>query len=129
MNKTMTLGLISSLFALLLGTSSIHLVTAETDWQGDAKWGAESHGDNHPTEKQFWKVAEKSKLHSLAKWIDWMDCKDHNIDFDKFRETKAWTNATEDEKFCIVESEDLGNTLVDYEVLDCYKNPNYYNER
>lgn len=125
----MAVGLISSLFALLLGTSSIHLVTGETDWKGDAKWGDESHDDNNPSENKFWNVAEDSKLHSLAKCIDHMDCKENKIDFDKFRETKAWTNATEDEKFCIVESEDLGNTLVDYEVLDCYKNPNYYQER
>ena len=105
------------------------IVYAETDWKGDAKWGDTSHGDNNPTEKEFWNVAEDNKLHSLAKCIDHMDCKDHNIDWDKFKETKSWTNATEDEKFCIVESEDLGNTLVDYELLDCYKNPDYYQER
>ena len=111
---------------MLAGLNSTY---AETDWKGGAKWGAESHGDNHPTEKQFWQVAEQNKLYSLAKCIDHMECKENNIDWNEFKETKAWTNATEDEKICILESEDLGNTLVAYEVLDCYKNPDYYDER
>lgn len=122
----------TALILFLVASVSLILpsyVNAETDWKDKAKWGAESHGDNKPTEKRFWQVAEDKKLHSLAKCIDHMLCKENDINFEKFSETKAWKNATEDEKICIVESEDLGNSLVDYEVLDCYKNPNYYNER
>lgn len=115
--------------AMMIFSVSTISIKAETDWKGKPKWGAESHDDNNPSEKEFWKVAEDKKLHSLAKCIDHMDCKENDIDFDKFKETKAWSNSTEEQKFCIVESEDLGNTLVDYEVLDCYKNPNYYEER
>lgn len=104
-------------------------VQAETDWKGEAKWSGTAHEDNKPTEKEFWNVAKEKRLHSLAKCIDFMECKENDIDFDKFKETVSWINATEDQKICIVESEDLGNSLVDYEVLDCYKNPDYYNER
>jgi hypothetical protein len=114
---------------MILATIAIPFSYAETDWKGNAKWGATDHKDNKPTEKQFWKVAESKKLHSLAKCIDWMECKNNDVDFDKFTETKAWINATEDQKICIVESEDLGSSLADYELLDCYKNSNYYNER
>lgn len=115
--------------SILLVIFSIPLSYAETDWKGDAKWGDKSHGDNEPSEKDFWNVAENQKLHSLAKCIDHMECKENDIDFDKFKGTISWIKATEEQKFCIVESEDLGNSLVDYEVLDCYKNPNYYEER
>jgi len=114
---------------LLLLTVGFTLANAETDWKGDPKWGDSNHGDNNPSEHKFWQVAEHKKLHSLAKCIDHMECKDSQIGIENFQETKAWTNATEDEKICILESKDLGNTLVDYEILDCYKNPDYYNER
>lgn len=102
---------------------------AEDEWAGKPKWNGEAHDDNKPTEKDFWKTAEKKKLHSLSKCIDMMECKNNDVDFDKFKETKAWTNATEEEKICIVESEDLGNKLQDYEIEFCYKNPDYYYDR
>lgn len=124
-NNLLCLTILFGSIVLLTGNS----VVAETDWKGKAKWSGTAHNDNKPTEKEFWNVAKEKKLHSLAKCIDHMDCKENDIDFDKFKETVAWTNSTEDQKFCIFESEELGNSLVDYEVLDCYKNPDYYQER
>lgn len=119
---------IASLFFLISNLSLGTIVFAD-DWKGKPKWGGTSHEDNNPSEKKFWKIAEDKKLHSLAKAIDHMVAKENDIDMDKFRETTAWKNATEDEKFCIIESEDLGNSLADYEVMKCYMNPAYYENR
>lgn len=130
MNKTIAVGLISSLFALLLGTSSIHLVTVNAVKCEDIKhtddevmkWGGESHGDNNPSESKFNKLVEgKGTICEIAKCYDHDECKGEieKHEYKEFKESIAYIGTTEEVNDCLDKRMDLGNELKDYEIHHC----------
>jgi len=110
------------LAALMLTFLTAMLMTTTSVYGWD-----ERHDDNNPNDN-LEKWCNQS-LKECARNIDDMNYKDGDIDFKHFKQLAAWKTADEDEKFCIVESADLGNNLATYEVMKCYKDPDYYLDR
>jgi hypothetical protein len=76
-----------------------------------------------------------------AIWRDYEDMKelvkdirngnkdDDNMDWDKFRDSSVYKNENEDIRDCIDLANKIGGKLGDYEIVRCFDNANYYNEK
>ena len=76
-----------------------------------------------------------------AIWRDYEDMKelvkdirngnkdDDNMDWDKFRDSTVYKNENEDIRDCIDLANKVGGKLGDYEIVRCFDNANYYNEK
>ena len=76
-----------------------------------------------------------------AIWRDYEDMKelvkdirngnkdDDNMDWDKFRDSSVYKNENEDIRDCIDLANKIGDKLGDYEIVRCFDNANYYNEK
>ena len=76
-----------------------------------------------------------------AIWRDYEDMKelvkdirngnkdDDNMDWDKFRDSNVYKNENEDIRDCIDLANKVGSKLGDYEIVRCFDNANYYNEK
>ena len=76
-----------------------------------------------------------------AIWRDYEDMKelvkdirngnkdDDNMDWDKFRDSSVYKNENEDIRDCIDLANKVGGKLGDYEIVRCFYNANYYNEK
>lgn len=60
-----------------------------------------------------------SSIKKLARAVDVMKFDDDNINWNNFRHTVLYENATGKVKSCIKDQAELGNSLSDYEVMDC----------
>ena len=54
---------------------------------------------------------------------------DDNMDWDKFRDSTVYKNENEDIRDCIDLANKVGGKLGDYEIVRCFDNANYYNEK
>jgi hypothetical protein len=54
---------------------------------------------------------------------------DDNMDWDKFRDSSVYKNENEDIRDCIDLANKVGGKLGDYEIVRCFDNANYYNEK
>jgi len=54
---------------------------------------------------------------------------DDNMDWDKFRDSSVYKNENEDIRDCIDLANKIGGKLGDYEIVRCFDNANYYNEK
>lgn len=54
---------------------------------------------------------------------------DNNVDYNKFRSSMVYKNATEDVRNCIDLANKVGDELGDYEIVHCYENTNYFKEK
>jgi len=130
MNRKLMLGInskiltnisISFLAVLVLSlTSGVYAV----DYDFKNKLPGDNHGDNNPSEKNCKKSdtleeisikidAEKCEIDDIKDYKDW--------DFYKLEDPET--------KQCLTFFEDLGGSLVDYEVVYCYAYPEKYDEK
>lgn len=62
-------------------------------------------------------------IKQLARAVDIMKFDDDNINWNHFKNTNLYQNSTAKIKLCIKDQAELGNSLSDYEVMDCvYEN-------
>jgi hypothetical protein len=94
------------------------------DYDFKNKLPGDNHGDNNPSEKN----CEKSDtLEEISIKIDAEKC-----EIDDIKDYKDWNfYKLEDPetKQCLTFFEDLGGSLVDYEVVYCYAYPEKYDEK
>jgi hypothetical protein len=130
MNRKLLLGInskiltnlsISFLAVLVLSLASgVYAV----DYDFKNKLPGDNHGDNNPSEKNCKKSdtleeisikidAEKCEIDDIKNYKDW--------DFYKLEDPET--------KQCLTFFEDLGGSLVDYEVVYCYAYPEKYDEK
>ena len=130
MNRKLLLGInsklltnisISFLAVLVLSlTSGVYAV----DYDFKNKLPGDNHGDNNPSEKNCKKSdtleeisikidAEKCEIDDIKDYKDW--------DFYKLEDPET--------KQCLTFFEDLGGSLVDYEVVYCYAYPEKYDKK
>ncbi len=72
-------------------------------------------GDN---ESDLRKYKDVERLYQA---IDNNKFDDNNINWNHFKNTPIFENATHSIQKCITKAEHLGNNLADYEIYDCYK--------
>ena len=94
------------------------------DATGIYKWKDTGHGDNKATESRFEKIADDTETTpcKLAKAID-----HEKVEFEmsedefteKFIKLPLWQDTDDDQKICMAERADLGNTFKDYEAQHC----------
>ena len=130
MNRKLLLGINSKLltnisisFLAVLVVSLASGVYA-VDYDFKNKLPGDNHGDNNPSEKNCKKSdtleeisikidAEKCEIDDIKNYKDW--------DFYKLEDPET--------KQCLTFFEDLGGSLVDYEVVYCYAYPEKYDEK
>jgi len=77
--------------------------------------------------QEIW--SEYENLEDLVKDIRNGAKNDNNIDYDKFRESPIYKNENQTIRDCIDLANKVGGKLGDYEIVRCYKNANYFNEK
>ena len=75
----------------------------------------------------IWRDYENMK--ELVKDIRNGNKDDDNLDWDKFRDSSVYKNENEDIRDCIDLANKVGGKLGDYEIVRCFDNANYYNEK
>jgi len=90
---------------------------------GSMSWGDKDHGDNNPSTKEFKKSAYSDSLCELAKKVDHSIASNHDsVNWQKFKTSPAFTQATEDQQKCLTKAHKEGNGmsgLGGYEALYC----------
>ena len=130
MNRKLLLGInskiltnisISFLAVLVLSlTSGVYAV----DYDFKNKLPGDNHGDNTPSEKN---CKKSDTLEEISIKIDAEKCEIDDIkDYKEWNFYKLEDPAT---KQCLTFFEDLGGSLVDYEVVYCYAYPEKYDEK
>ncbi len=120
-SKILTYFSISFLAVLVLSLASG--VYAE-DYDFKNKLPGDNHGDNTPSEKN---CKKSDTLEEISIKIDAEKC-----EIDDIKDYKEWNfYKLEDPetKQCLTFFEDLGGSLVDYEVVYCYAYPEKYDEK
>src|SRR5918995_4904499 len=54
---------------------------------------------------------------------------DDKVDYDKFKDSSVYKNADEDLRDCIDLANKVGEKLGDYEIVRCFENTNYFEEK
>ena len=120
-SKILTYFSISFLAVLVLSlTSGVYAV----DYDFKNKLPGDNHGDNTPSEKN---CKKSDTLEEISIKIDAEKC-----EIDDIKDYKEWNfYKLEDPetKQCLTFFEDLGGSLVDYEVVYCYAYPEKYDEK
>jgi len=119
---------IETVFSLVLaiGIASIGVTTlySNHNWAfGEEEfdeWSGTDHGDSNPSEKN---CEKQETLRDFAKAVDHMKCDDDDIDWDDFQASTVYTGSNDEQKDCLKAAKNLGGSLTDYEVMDCYKEP------
>lgn len=94
------------------------------DYDFKNKLPGDNHGDNNPSEKN---CKKSDTLEEISIKIDEEKC-----EIDDIKDYKEWNfYKLEDPetKQCLTFFEDLGGSLVDYEVVYCYAYPEKYDEK
>ena len=94
------------------------------DYDFKSKLPGDNHGDNNPSEKN---CKKSDTLEEISIKIDAEKC-----EIDDIKDYKEWDfYKLEDPetKQCLTFFEDLGGSLVDYEVVYCYAYPEKYDEK
>lgn len=88
-------------------------------------WGTK-HGDNHPSENDCRKAVS---LKDYARDVDDMKCKEGDLNKKDSNYYSIYNSGNAEQKKCLRKAADLGNSLSDYEVMDCYSDPEEMNHR
>ena len=75
----------------------------------------------------IWRDYESMK--ELVKDIRNGDKDDDKMNYDKFKDSSIYKNATEDLRRCIDLADKVGEKLGDYEIVRCFENANYFREK
>jgi len=106
--------------ASVLGIPSLNSNTSPLAKEKLDEWDSTGHGDSNPTEKN---CETHNTLRDFAKAVDHMKCDDDNIDWSDFKSSPVYISANDEQQDCLRAAEDLGGSLTDYEVMDCYIEP------
>jgi hypothetical protein len=130
MNRKLLLGInskiltnisISFLAVLVLSlTSGVYAV----DYDFKNKLPGDNHGDNNPSEKN---CKKSDTLEEISIKIDAEKCEIDDIK--NYKEWDFYKLEDPETKQCLTFFEDLGGSLVDYEVVYCYAYPEKYDEK
>jgi hypothetical protein len=130
MNRKLLLGInskiltnisISFLAVLVLSlTSGVYAV----DYDFKNKLPGDNHGDNSPSEKN---CKKSDTLEEISIKIDAEKCEIDDIK--NYKEWDFYKLEDPETKQCLTFFEDLGGSLVDYEVVYCYAYPEKYDEK
>ncbi len=130
MNKKLLLGInskiltnlsISFLAVLVLSLASgVYAV----DYDFKNKLPGDNHGDNTPSEKN---CKKSDTLEEISIKIDAEKCEIDDIK--NYKEWDFYKLEDPETKQCLTFFEDLGGSLVDYEVVYCYAYPEKYDEK
>jgi hypothetical protein len=117
-SKILTYSSISVLAILVLSLGSgIYAI----DYNFKNKLPGDNHGDNHPSEKN---CKKSDTLEEISIKIDAEKCEINNIK--NYKEWNFYKLEDPETKACIKYYDELGNSLVDYEVVYCYAYPEKY---
>jgi hypothetical protein len=120
-SKILTNISISFLAVLVLSlTSGVYAV----DYDFKNKLPGDNHGDNNPSEKN---CKKSDTLEEISIKIDAEKCEIDDIK--NYKEWDFYKLEDPETKQCLTFFEDLGGSLVDYEVVYCYAYPEKYDEK
>jgi len=120
-SKILTNISISLLAVLVLSlTSGVYAV----DYDFKNKLPGDNHGDNNPSEKN---CKKSDTLEEISIKIDAEKCEIDDIK--NYKEWDFYKLEDPETKQCLTFFEDLGGSLVDYEVVYCYAYPEKYDEK
>ena len=88
------------------------------------KLPGDNHGDNHATEKN---CKKSDTLEEISIKIDAEKCQMNN--FKNYKQWDFYKLEDPETKACIKYFHDLGGSLVDYEVVYCYAEPERYEDK
>jgi len=120
-SKLLTFFSISLLALLVLSlASSVHAF----NYDFKKKLPGDNHGDNTPSEKN---CKKSDTLEEISIKIDAEKCEIDNIK--DYKDWNFYKLEDPDTKACLTFFDDLGGSLVDYEVVYCYAYPEKYDEK
>ena len=130
MNKKLLLGINSkiltnisiSFLAVLVLTLTSGAYAVDYDFKN--KLPGDNHGDNTPSEKN---CKKSDTLEEISIKIDAEKCEIDDIK--NYKEWDFYKLEDPETKQCLSFFEDLGGSLVDYEVVYCYAYPEKYDEK
>ena len=130
MNKKNLLGLDPKILTNISFSILAMLVLSVTsgvyaqDYDFKNKLPGDNHGDNNPSEKN---CKKSDTLEEISIKIDEEKCEIDDIK--NYKEWNFYKLEDPETKQCLTFFEDLGGSLVDYEVVYCYAYPEKYDEK
>ena len=94
------------------------------DYDFKSKLPGDNHGDNNPSEKN---CKKSDTLEEISIKIDAEKCEIDDID--DYKDWNFYKLEDPETKQCLTFFDDLGGSLVDYEVVYCYAYPEKYDEK
>jgi hypothetical protein len=94
------------------------------DYDFKSKLPGDNHGDNNPSEKN---CKKSDTLEEISIKIDSEKCEMNDIK--NYKEWNFYKLEDPETKQCLSFFDDLGGSLVDYEVVYCYAYPEKYDEK
>ena len=130
MNRKLLLGINSkiltnfsiSFLAVLVISLASGVYAVDYDFKN--KLPGDNHGDNNPSEKN---CKKSDTLEEISIKIDAEKCE--NDDIKNYKEWNFYKLEDPETKQCLTFFDDLGGSLVDYEVVYCYAYPEKYDEK
>jgi hypothetical protein len=111
-----------SILALLVLSVTSGVYAQDYDFKN--KLPGDNHGDNNPSEKN---CKKSDTLEEISIKIDEEKCEIDDIK--NYKEWDFYKLEDPETKQCLTFFEDLGGSLVDYEVVYCYAYPEKYDEK
>ena len=111
-----------SILAILVLSITSGVYAQDYDFKN--KLPGDNHGDNNPSEKN---CKKSDTLEEISIKIDEEKCEIDDIK--NYKEWNFYKLEDPETKQCLTFFEDLGGSLVDYEVVYCYAYPEKYDEK
>ena len=111
-----------SILAILVLSVSSGVYAQDYDFKN--KLPGDDHGDNNPSEKN---CKKSDTLEEISIKIDEEKCEIDDIK--NYKDWNFYKLEDPETKQCLTFFEDLGGSLVDYEVVYCYAYPEKYDEK
>ena len=111
-----------SILAILVLSITSGVYAQDYDFKN--KLPGDNHGDNNPSEKN---CKKSDTLEEISIKIDAEKCEIDDIK--NYKEWDFYKLEDPETKQCLTFFEDLGGSLVDYEVVYCYAYPEKYDEK
>ncbi|MDW0139392.1 MAG: hypothetical protein QOK86_06585 [Nitrososphaeraceae archaeon] len=111
-----------SILAILVLSITSGVYAQDYDFKN--KLPGDNHGDNNPSEKN---CKKSDTLEEISVKIDAEKCEIDDIK--NYKEWNFYKLEDPETKQCLTFFEDLGGSLVDYEVVYCYAYPEKYDEK
>ena len=121
-NSKLLINLSISFLAVLVLSLASGVYAVDYDFKN--KLPGDNHGDNNPSEKN---CKKSDTLEEISIKIDAEKCEIDDIK--NYKEWNFYKLEDPETKQCLTFFEDLGGSLVDYEVVYCYAYPEKYDEK